>query len=186
MDGRLDQWLVIAVYAQRFKAARDVYESIEEDVDAEQMQAMGIDLDYDVSRMYAYLQFPEELEVAPALTSGFATTVDRLKKIKALYGPLRERNKDPRAELYLKVWDEGTQMNLDYHAGKWVDLKFDTGLHQWRPENPQSGQDPRARMGARAVRIFRRRKGLSTGKRRSGFHHVDAARWHRGILLGGR
>ena len=139
-DGRLSQqqirhygnWLALTLYTQHFKAGRDLYEKIEKDIDAKTVKDLGIDLEYDISRMYAYLQFPKELKIARPLTKGYVTEVAKIKKIMAIYGGLRKRNKDPRAKLYLKVWDERMQMNLDYHDGKWVDLKFDPGLHQWR------------------------------------------------------
>ena len=83
------------------------------------------------SRAFAYREFFKELDAYRRKSRFAHQTREDSKNYHDFYVELQGKSKEPEAELFYQTLIDRTQMELDFHDGKWVNLTFDPGFSNW-------------------------------------------------------
>jgi tetratricopeptide (TPR) repeat protein len=127
----LSQQLCFAATDDRFADATRLWDRLGDRASPEWLAMFALSEGYARSRIAAYTAHGDKLLALRPLTIPPRNDAANARKLLAGYQALAKANREPKAELYLRKWVELAQMEVDYHAGKWVDLTFDEGLNQW-------------------------------------------------------
>jgi hypothetical protein len=122
-----------AVRLNQSEQARDLFEEVGGNIQEDWLEPFSVRRKYDLSRAYAYGHFGEELHRARPLTLRPRNERKDSVRLRNAYEELLEQNKGSQAVLYLNTWAEKGRLEVKYHDGDWVDLKFDEDLALWSP-----------------------------------------------------
>ncbi len=139
----LTEHLGLAIKADRFKEALAIWNRLGDHAQPEKLRFFNLKSAYDKSRLHAYVEFEDALLKLRLLTAAPRHDAKRLQAALTQFQKLLEESKNPESKLYLQAWRDLMQMEVDFHDGKWVDLKFDPHFvhwsgdtRQWAFENP--------------------------------------------------
>ena len=127
----LSELACYAIETDRSDVVRNTFEMLGDDVSQSRMAFYGFPkVNYQRSRAFAYGEFGDELLAArDKMTNRFPLEKSTLTN--RLYRQWLSRCEDDRSKLYLESWRELSQMEMDFHAGDWIELEFDPEFLHW-------------------------------------------------------
>ena len=121
----------IAVRTDRLKEAAKLLRQLGDRANETALTILGVHADFDLAGVAPYAQFEEELKDLRSFTTPPRTRPDNAVLMRTMFESLLRRNRDPRALPWLEHWAETFRMEVDFHEGKWVDLRFNPKLTHW-------------------------------------------------------
>ncbi len=130
----LARMIALATRADEFAEARELWEEMGNDMNTQEALSVfkkhGIRPEYDKSRIIAYEQFEDELFAIQPMVGERALGVEFSEEVNQAFQELLARDV-PGARRYLETWEKITAMEVDYHNGDWLDMKFEKTIDPW-------------------------------------------------------
>lgn len=154
--------LICAIRVDEYKDAFQLFEELGDSLDSSKvdywMDLAHMSTQYEKSRCFAFSEFYDELIAIQPLLPERTAAVEICEEIHQVYSDLAARCR-PESRRYLEAWKQILAMEIKYHQGEWIDLRFDRDsdlfqtLGEWKfvDENTLVGD---TRQGGTQLQLF--------------------------------